>query len=383
MARARSIAIALAVALAAASSGYARAEWRLSGVFSETVETVTDRELDGENAPAFGSTTVLRLSVEASEPIMAWSFDAGLTGAKFAGPGAQDDFDRLDPSFATSFSRRGQRLTLDFDASLDVQPTSSTQIEDTGVTNEDTSQYTALSQLSFGYDLSPLEKATLAFDTRVVEFDDRGSNLTPTRRAGATLTYRRRETQRLTGVASAGASYLIAEDDDDTRTTSARLSLGADYDVTPRFDVGGTVGPSLRYVTKSDESSALDFSANGDLSANWRPDAVTSLALTLAQGFETSSDGVLEAVGRLNFNAVRSLAPDTTLSFGLRYLRRQEDTNFAAADADREVINATPTLAYFIDRSWRATAGYTLTVSRDEGEDAVSNRLFFTLSTEF
>lgn len=383
MACARCTAIALVAALVAATVGHARAEWRLSGAFSETLETVTDRELEGDDAPAFGSTTALRLSLAALNPTMFWSFDVGLSGAKFAGPGAQDDFDRIDPNFATSFSKRGPRLTLGFDASLDVEPTSTTQIEDTGITDENTTQITATSQLTFDYALSALDQATLAFDARVVEFDDSGTSLTPTRRAGATLSLRRRETPRLAGVASVGADYLISDDEDDTRTSSGRFSFGLDYKATPRLDIGGRLGPSFRYITRSDDASIFDVSANGGLSVDWRPDETTSLALTLGQGFETSSDGVLESVGRLNFNAVQSLGPDTTASFGLRYVRRQEDASFGIAGADREVINATPTLAYVIDHAWRATAGYGLTLSRDEGQDAISNRLFFTLSTEF
>ncbi len=382
MACARSTAIALGVALAAALGGHARADWRLAGAFSETVETVTDRELEGEDAPAFGSTTALRLSLAAQDPTMVWSFEAGLTGSKFVGPGAQGDFNRIDPAFATSFSRRGSRLTLGFDASLDIEPTSSTQIEDTGVTDEDVTQITATSLVSLGYALSDRERATLSFDTQVIEFDE-DTSLTPTRRAGVNLTFRRRETQRLTGTARTGASYLISDNEDDTRTTSGNVAFGADYQATPRLDVRGSLGPSFRYITSSNDASALDFSANGDFSLNWRPDNATSFALRLGQAFETSSDGDLESVGRFNLNAVQSLSSDTTASFGLNYVRRQSGGNLASIDADREVINATPTLAYAIDHAWRATAGYALTLSRDEGEDAISNRLFFTLSTEF
>ena len=103
---ARRTVAALAASLAFAAVD-ARAEWRFNGSASETLEVVTDREREGDDDAAYGATTTLDFSVAALDPRTQWRTNFGLTIAEFFGPGAEEDFDSIDPRFFQSLHHAG------------------------------------------------------------------------------------------------------------------------------------------------------------------------------------------------------------------------------------------------------------------------------------
>lgn len=375
-------ATALTAALLAPSS--ALAEWRLSGNTSSTVEAVTDRERKGDNDPAFGATGTLNLSLTARDPRTQWQTNVGVVGAKFVGPGAEGDFNRLDPNLVTTLSHRLGLWTFGANGSFDAQPSSVTQLEDTGLTDEDVIQFTSRIGLSTRYRVSPRDTVGLNFDATAIEFSEENDQLTPSLRFNAGGNLRHAVDQGLSTTFTLGVSRLIADDAEETVSTSANAGAGFTYDLDNRLSFNLNLGPSItQRETSNPEVSEISFGAIGAGGLSWRPTQSTSLGFEASQGLETGGDGELENVTRASFDVSHAIDQTFSSAFALSISRRSADTAFLSTESDIDVLSASPSINLALDRDVRATAGYTLTVSREDGQQAMSNRIFITLTTDF
>ena len=134
---------------------------------------------------------------------------------------------------------------------------------------------------------------------------------------------------------------------------------------------------------RSTEDDDLTFGATGAFGADWQATETTGLNLNLSQGLETSSDGTLRNVSRMNFGMGHTFSERFTGNLQFNYFRQSGDASGFTFDAARELFNASPSVSYQLDRTWRASAGYTFTLDRDEQQDDMSNRVFLTVSAGF
>lgn len=377
-------AAATALAAGVIAPGHALADWRLSGVASSTVEAVTDREREGDDDPAFGATGTLNLTLTARDPQTQWQTNVGVVGARFVGPGAEGDFNRLDPNIVTDLSHRQGLWTLGANGSFDAQPSSITQLEDTGLTDEDVIQFTGRVGLSAGYRVSPRDTLRLSATGTAIEFSEANDQLTPSLRFDVDGNLNHTVNQKLSTTFNLGVSRLAADDADETVTTSVTTGAGFSYDLHNRLSFNLNLGPNVsRRETSNPRSDEVSLGATGTGGVGWRPTQKTSLAFEASQGLETGGDGELENVARANFDISHSIDQTFSSAFALSFSRRSSDTAFLSAESDIDVFSASPSVNLALDRDVRATAGYTLTVSREDGEQAMSNRIFITLTTDF
>ena len=122
------------------------------GSVSQRFQAQTDRSLNGDNDPVFGATTRLGATAGFSTPRAGVSFNGGVSGSGFFGPGSTDGLTRIDPDAQIEAFYRVARLDFSGLLDFDIQPTSVTQVEDTGVTQEGTAQV----DLRLGADLAYL-----------------------------------------------------------------------------------------------------------------------------------------------------------------------------------------------------------------------------------
>lgn len=375
---------AVMAAVAVLVGGGARAEWQVDGVLSETLEAVTDRERDGVNDPAYGSTTFLGVTISALDPRTQWTTDLGLTAAKFVGPGAENDFNRIDPSFSTALQRRLTDWTFGLNGSFDVQPTSVTQLDETGLTDEDAIQFSANVSASVNHDIGPRDGVGVRVSFRGVEFSEENDNLTPSVRFGLDLNWDRLIDRRTSTSLRLGLSQLRADDEDDTTTNSGEVTAGFTHTLHNRLSFNALLGPNISFTNRSNGGADdVGLGATGSAGIAWQPTNESSLGFDASQNLEANSDGELQNVARLGFSASHAFNAKTSGSFQVSYSRRSDSGDVLPLDPDLEVLSLTPTLNVSIYRDIRATVGYALSASREDGQEAASNRFFVTLSTEF
>ncbi len=367
------------------AAGVASAEWRLDGSLAETLETSTNRQLQGNDDPAYGTTTNLNLTVSVLDPRTRWSTTLGVAGAKFFGSGAEPEFDRLDPNFSTAFQHRLSRWTLGLNGSFDVQPTSATQVEDTGVTNLDVTQFSSRANATATLDIDARNSATATTTVSAVRFSEDVGTLTATTRYGLDVSWRHAVNRRLSTSLSAGAAHLLTDNPARGDTTSAHAAAGVTYSPHPRLRLSASLGPNASQPQNSNQGDdKISIGATGALGLDWRIDNATTLALNASQGLEAGSAGTLDSVARISGNMAHAF--NETLQGGMRlsYLQRTADAGFTPLNADVEIFSASPNLSVALTPDWRAQAGYAVTLARRaERSDEMSNRLFFTLSTSF
>lgn len=360
------------------------AEWRLNGVASTTFETVTDRERDGDEDPAFGATGVLSVTLAALSPRTQWATTVGVTGSKFAGPGAEDDFDRLDPNLATSISHNAGLWGFGANASFDAQPTSITQLEDSGLTDEDVIQYSTRVGASASYRLSARDSVSLGLSAALIEFSEQNNQLTPSFSLSANGGYQHAVNERLATNFNLGANRVFADDVPETTSTSVNGTVGVSYQLHNRLRFNFGLGPSATLTeTVNPQTSDVTFGATGDAGLTWRADNQTSLGFEASQGLETSADGGLDNVARAGASVTHAVNQTFSSALALSYVRRTEDSAFISADSELDLVSVSPSVNLSLDRDVRATAGYSLTLSRENGRKAMSNRVFVTLTTDF
>lgn len=374
---------ATAVFLTAAAD--ARAEWRINPAISQTVELVTDQEREGQNNDAaYGSTTALSVAVTALNPRTSWRTNLGLTIAEFFGPGAESDFDRIDPSIATAVQHQMTDWSFGLNGTFDIQPTSVTQLEDSGLTDEEAQQISASISGSASYALDQRNSFTITPSYQIVRFSEDNANFTPFDRYGANLNWRR-------GVSSAtalnfgvGLSQLHADDAEETVTTSANVTGGLSREVNSRLSYNFQVGPRATLTDQSNGGQdSFNVGATGSGGLTWLPSPSLSLGLSASQSLEPAADGDLENQVRLSFSLGATVNQKTSSALNLSYLRRSEDDAFLPLKAELEVLSASPTLSYALTSSTNASVGYSVTFSKDDGVDAISNRFFVTISKQF
>lgn len=380
---ARRTGAALAAVFAIAGAD-AYAEWRFNGSASETLEVVTDREREGDDDAAFGATTTLGFSVTALDQRNQWRTDIGLTIAEFIGPGAEDDFDSIDPNFATAFQRRTRDWTFGLNGRFDIQPTSVTQLEDTGLTDEDVLQISGNVGASIAYNVTPRDSVAVSPSYQILRFDEDNQELTPSDRFSLGLTWVHAVNTDLRLTFGGSAIRLYADDLTDTVTTSADVTAGVNRSVNRRLSYNVRLGPSFTHTDRSNggrDDFSVGATSSGGLS--WLPANDLGVGLEASHALDTGSDGVLENVSRLQANMTHAFNRKTSGGVSLSYLRRTDDGQVLPVDPDLEVLTVSPTLSVGIYRDVRATAGYSLTLSREDGETATSNRFFVTVLAEF
>lgn len=373
----------LAASLAMSPAG-ALAFFDVSGSISESLETTTDRELDGEDEIAFLSRTQINLALATATPRSQWQILLGVAGLKSFGPGRNENLDRIDPNWSTSFTTRIKRFTFGLSGTIDVEPTSATQVEDTGVTRENTTQISGNASGTLSFQADPRNTFNFGVNTRAIRFTNDTTSLTETTRVGLTGGWSHRINARMSANVNSGASYFTADNAAQTETLAGNVTAGMRYNLNPRLSVNGSLGPSLSHTSRNNGDNSLNLNAAGNFGLNWQFEPDSSFTLTGNQGLASSSNGTLANFLNIAANLSHTVNPRLRGGARVTYVRRNNGQEGFGFNADREVWTARADLSYNFNRAWRASVSNTVTAVRsDTQENVVSNRLTFSISANF
>lgn len=376
--RAAVLAAALGLAACAAPGSVS-----VDGSVSQRLEAHTNRALDGEPSPVFGSTTRAGLTTEWAAKRTTWKLETGVTASKFAGPGETDGLDRIDPDIRIDVSHLIPRGTLTGGAAFDIQPTSVTQVEDTGVINLDTAQISV--QLSTGlvYLLDARNRLTLDGTAAVTRFTERVATLTPTTSYGLTGGWRRQMTPRTAATMSLGLDRFAADNAENERSLTASLSGRVEHAVNARLSGSAGIGADLvrrSRVLNVGRDVDLLASFRGDFSVAWLPAPDLSLSLDLGHGIQPSSAGALQTVSTTGLGVTYVVNDLFRTGLAMSYSRRAE---LGGNGDTRNLFTLTPSLSVQLDPHWQLDLNYILRMVDQPGNQAVSNAVTLNLSRSF
>jgi hypothetical protein len=376
-------------ALAAGTSGAAAVEWIVGGSVSQRVEADSNPDLVEDGEAVYGATTALGLDFTALTPTTQWQVETGLSGGIFGGPGDTEDLTRLDPNFAAAVAHNGKYVDSGASFAFDMQPASFAQFEETGVTEGDATQVSVRLAADAAYALDPRNRLSLGGSGRVIRFRGGTTELEPTTSYGANLAWIHDVSPATQTSLVLGVSRFTAESDENPESLTFSLSAGLGQLVNRRLSFDASLGVSATSTERTrfgERRSEFDLGALGGLEVAWAPAPDTQLVLALSHGLEPSSLGELQTTTALGVGLQHAINRWTSAELDLLVQRQSSDTDDGGFEGDgerRTLASIGPSIAFSLSPDWALRAGYSLALEREEDEDALSNRVFLTLTHQF
>ena len=371
--------------LVGGASGAGAAEWLVGGSVSQRVEADTNADLDENGAGVYGTTTALGLDLTVLTPTTQWQVETGASVGFFGGPGDTEDLNRLNPNFAAAVAHNGKYLDTGASFAFDMQPVSLAQIDETGVTGGDATQISTQLAANAAYALDARNQLSVGGSGRVIRFTRGSTTLEPTTTYGANLAWIRDLSAVTQGSLAFGARRFTAESDQDPDSLTFDLSAGVDRVVNGRLSFSATLGVNATRTTQTlagERNTDFTLGALGGLEAAWQAAPDTQLVFAFSHGLEPSSVGELQTTTALGVGLQHEV--NSWMSAGINALvQRQSSGGGYTDETDRTFASLSPSLAFSLTPDWALRAGYSLDAQHESGSDAISNRVFLTLTRQF
>lgn len=357
-------------------------DWSLTGRVSLSSEVDTNRDLDpGENDDLLSTNRLdAGLSLGARTKRGLYTADLGLAGRVYLGPDQPGaDTWPVDPRFAASALYTGKRYEFSSSFSFDVQPTSETQFDDTGILSDDDLQLTVNFSAALALEVSRRDRLTLSASARAIEFVEDAPGLEANRNFTAGLGWNRTLDARTSAGLELTFGYFTAEDVVATRSQTLGVSASISQQRTRRHNIGLSLGPSFVRTEERGRGTDFDVGFNGSASFGYSLRDLT-LGLSLSQGIEPSSVGELQSFSRGGASLNWRVNPEESLSLSVDFTHRtgldgSEPYNSALARASYNIA---------LTREDNLSFGYQFRAVNDDIDGFASgHQVFLTLNHNF
>lgn len=313
--------------------------------------------------------------------------DFGVSRTFFLGEDqpATDNAEGLDPRLSLSGTYRGKSYMLSGDLGFAFQPTSFTQDEDTGITNDETTQLTINYDAGLLLELNRVNQLTISTDSRIVDFSDPAPDLVPTRTFGADIAWQHSLTKTTTLTVTGGGRYFTAQNPQDTKSTTIDVTVGLEHQRTRRHTFGWTAGVT---AVRTNEIGALGFreteftfGATGAASLGY---ALKNLKvrLELSQSVDPSANGALQSFTRARSDLSYDVNEREQLGLRANLFRRTPLSDGTTSTLHSFTIG--PTYSLELLPETMLTMGYLFRMKDDSvSGNATGHRVFLTLTQNF
>jgi len=256
--------------------------------------------------------------------------------------------------------------------------------DDTEIEDRDATRTSFGFGSGFSYVLTPRTSAQLSASSQFVRFSASDDDLENTTRLNFSSSVSRAISERNTGSVSLGVSRFLIDSDDDPNATSVRATVGLSRTVSARlsFNTQAGIVYSVREELEGREDlETSTIGATGSVGVSWR-NGEQRFGFNLAQSVQPSSGG--EITNRLSVGASFSQPITRTQNFGLTTsLSRRTETFGEDEDGASFVARISPSYSLRLDRDWRASVRYNLTVGSSSDDLRFSNSVFLSVSRAF
>lgn len=291
---------------------------------------------------------------------------------------------RLDPRFGLSGSYSGKTYTLSGDFGFDFQPTSFTQAEDTGLTNDETTQLSINYDSSLSLELDRLNQLVFSTEFRAIEFTDPVPDLVATRTFGADVAWERQLSETTTLTVSGGGRYFRAQNPTETKSQTFDFSLGLTHQRTRRHSFGLDVGvTAVRTVELSPiglRETDINVGATGGVSFDYELETL-NIGINLTQSVDPSATGALQSFTRLDSSLSYTINDQEDLGLTSGYFFRSP---ISGGGSTLHSFSVGPTYTLNLTEEAQLSAGYLFRMNQDSDTgNAVGHRVFLTLTQNF
>lgn len=362
-------------------------DWSLNGTTSARITVDNNRELSADEQEALLTMVLdagLILDAETKRTLL--SFNTGLSRVFFFGEGRPDSntTQRIDPRFAVSGTYRGKTYTVSGTAGFDFQPTSFTQADDTGITDDETTQLTVSYATSLNLQLDELNSLIIGTSAQVIDFTDDVEGLNATRTFGASLAWNG-QISETTSVALSGGFRQFLSDANGNDSQTFDISAGLSHRRTSRHSFNLGLGASAVRSTNSDQTSTedndFDLNMSGNFGFTYSANDALRAGLTLSQGVDPSSTGELQGFTRIGGTLRYQLDSTQSLNLGANYTRR---TPISGDGETFQTFTLAPGYSLQLAPDVSLSTGYSFVIQSDDADGFASgHRISLQLSKGF
>jgi len=379
--------LGLSLGVLGSASGAAAAEWIVGGSVSQRFEADTNADLEEDGEAIYGATTALGLDFTALTPTTQWQVETGASVGAFGGSGDREGRNRLNPNFAAAVDHNGKYIDTGASFAFDMQPASVAQLEETGITEGDATQVSVRLAADAAYALDARNRLNLGGFGRVIRFTRGETTLEPTTTYGTDLAWIRDLSAVTQGSLSFGARRFTADGAEGRKSLIFDLSAGVGHLVNRRLSVDVSLGVSATRTNRTEageRETEFDIGAIGGLDVAWVPAADTTLIFALSHGLEPNSTGELRTTTAMGVGLQHALNSWASAAIDVFVQRQSSGGGIEDEEqSDRTFASIAPGLAFTLTPDWALRAGYALDLEREDDSDALSNRVFLTITRQF
>ena len=384
-----------AVVIAAASANLLTAgateaaDWSVESTISETAEFDDNIRLERDSPGAvLGLTTSPSIALHGQTRTLELDLNGGFDYSVFAGPGDNGKLDSFDQDAFAGVRRNGQRTTIGLSGAIRRQDTRSSEIEDTGETEEDNNKLSVSATSEITHRISPVDTVSLTGNFQDVSFENDSNVLTPHSSYSLDISWIRQFSSFDRGVVSAGATFFDADGPENKESQVyeflATLTHGFSRGLTGRAGAGVSLVNS-----EFDDFSGVTVLRREDTSVGFLIDAgliyeldnASSLQIDIRRDTQPSSRGEIQERTSIILSADRRFSNDLSASLAVRLSRQDSATSDSQTDSDRDFFRVEPRLTWQFLPDLSLSAAYRLRYQDKANEgSAISNALFFTLT---
>lgn len=371
---------------------------------SETLSANSNYGLNGDGA-AFVSTTRAGLTYSSLSPLSALSVSTGLSYDVYAGPGAPDTDAALPlPDLRVSWRRSLTRTTqVSANVAASVAPQSAVgdqtfSLVETGdgifaVDVQDGAQQDALrmslsASSSLSHTINSRNSVSMSASLGVVQYDGGGSSLSGYTQASLSGGWTAQLTPTINGGLTGSYSTTVSDAEDARTSHSFNVSSQANWRVSPRLSLNGSVGPSLTF-SAADATSTAAAVDTAQISARVQAGVSYALSdtrwsLNLSNGVTPTTDGTASNVTSLSAGMSYSINSESSASVRsvVTYRAPLGSESDTGGNAVTKSLLASTSLNYSVTltEDVSASLGYAFNWQDQEAASEVSHQVFLTLS---
>lgn len=362
-------------------------EWSIESQAKVSMEADINRRLQpGNHQSGFTLDLDGGLTLGAETKRSEVFFDLGVSRTIFLGENQPntDNTQRFDPRFSMAGNYRGKTYTLSAEAGFDFRPTSFTQEEDTGITNDETTQLTINYAAGLELILDRRNQLTLSTNADIVEFTDPAPGLIATRTFGADVSWQHQLTETTALTFSGGGRYFTSFNPQETESQTFDVSFGLTHRRTARHTFGVNAGIT---AVRTDEIAPtgfrdVDFTVGVTGGASFEYGLKNlNIGIDITQSVDPSATGALQSFSRLNSTLGYDINDLEQVGVTAGFFRRAP---LSGGGSTLHSLSLGPNYSLQLTPATQLSLGYLFRMNQ-ESEDGTStgHRVFLTLTKDF
>lgn len=359
-------------------------DWSLKGRLSTSVRGNSNHLLRaGDSVPLLTTRLDAGLTLGAETKRGAYSMDVGLSGPFYLGEEPPDTELPVDPRFAASGLYRGKRYTLTGDFSFDIQPTTYTQFEDTGILSDRTTQLTVDYAAGFTFEADHRNSLSLSTSGGVIEFLSGAPGLVPTRTFTLGAGWNHTVDARTSVGLDLSFQHFASENTLATRSQTLGVNANLSQQRTRRHNIG--LGAGVDFVRTEERGRGTDFEIgfSGFASFGYKLKDI-SVDLNISQSIDPSATGQLQSFSRAGGALTWNVTGSETLSLTADLSRRSPFSGSTAAVGTLNTLSMGANYSLTLTRDANLSLGYLFRARDDSLRGFASgHEVFLTLSHNF